>query len=155
VLFVRTPRFDRTLTRDEREVVARALERRNVAPPEICRRAVEVARLVPREPRLEEVRGPLSLVAYVALSIRADGIALGPRVFIRAALFGPDGSVPIDLVAHEVAHVAQYLRDGTVPFCARYALAYARGLARGLDAHSAYLAIPYEREARWVAASVG
>jgi hypothetical protein len=154
VLFLRRSSLvARPLTALERRTVLDALSRCRVAGPALCRRAVELALLLPREPTLAEVRGPRSLVAHLALAARADGIALGRRIFLRHELFGPDGSVPIDLVAHEVAHVAQYLRDGTLPFCLRYAGAYAAARARGLDDHRAYLAIPYEVEARAVAAS--
>ncbi len=154
MLFVGTPPgTPRGLTSEEKPAVLGALLRCRVASEAICARAVDLALLVPREPALREVRGPRSLVAYVALAARADGIALGRRVFLRSPLFGPDGRAPIDLVAHEVAHVAQYLRDGPLAFYSRYVSAYALGRARGLDDHRAYLAIPYEVEARAVGAS--
>jgi hypothetical protein len=143
----------RPLSTNEREVVARALLACRVAPEPVCLRAVEVARIVPRRPRAAEVRGPRSLVAHVALASRADGIALGTRVFIRRALFDDEGRLPLDLLAHEVAHVAQILRDGALAFYLRYGVAYAAGRARGLDDRRAYLAIPYEEEARRVGAA--
>jgi hypothetical protein len=144
----------RALTEAERRAVRRALVAVRVAAPRTCARAVEAARLVPRGPRWREIRGPRCLVAHVALAARADGIALGCTVYLRRALFGPGGALPLDLLAHEVTHVAQALRDGLVPFLARYGAAYAANRARGLDDHRAYLAIPYEVEARAVAASV-
>ena len=51
------------------------------------------------------------------------------------------------LLAHELAHVEQYAREGFVPFLARYLASYVRGRARGLSHAEAYAAIPYEREA--------
>lgn len=154
MLLLRSPApLPRGLTAEEKPPVFEALTRCRVASEAICARAVELALLLSREPALSEVRGPRSLVAYVALASRADGIALGRRVFLRSACFGPDGRAPLDLVAHEVTHVAQFLRDGAIAFYARYGAAYALGRARGLDDHRAYLAIPYEVEARAVAAS--
>lgn len=144
----------RGLTDEERRVVASALTRCGVVGEVLAERAVAEAVIVPREPSLGEIRGARSLIAHLALATRADGIALGRRVFVRASLVGTDGALPIALVAHEVAHVAQYLRDGAVGFLARYAAAYAAGRARGLDDHRAYLAIAYEVEARAVAGSV-
>lgn len=141
---------DRALTDEERRIVARALVRCGVASAELAQRAVDCTVLLARAPSLSEVRGPRSLIAHVALARAADGIALGRRVFLRMPR---EGDWPIDLIAHEVAHVAQYLRDGTLPFLWRYLRAYAAGRARGLDDHRAYLAIPYEVEARAVAAT--
>jgi hypothetical protein len=154
MLFVPQPKIARALSPIERRIVTGALSHCGVAPRELCRRAAAEAILVPRELSLGEVRGPRSLVAHIALTARADGIALGRHVFVRSALFGPEGSVPIELVAHEVTHVAQYMREGTLRFCLSYVSAYALGRASGLDAHAAYLAIPYEIEARAVAASL-
>jgi len=145
----------RRLRDDERQRTFDALRMRDVAPEAICRRAVEEARLIPRWPRLAEIRGPRSVIAHVALASRADGIALGRNVYIRAALFGEDGALPLDLVAHEVTHVAQVLRDSTAGFYARYVAEYLRGRYRGLGDHGAYLAISYEVEAREVGACVG
>jgi hypothetical protein len=156
VLFVRRTDIlvPRPLTETERRRIERALIRCRVGGPALAARAVAVAILYPRRPSLVEVRGPRSLVAHVALAARADGIALGRRVFIRRELFEDDGSLPIDLVAHEVTHVAQYLKEGPARFYARYLKAYAAARSRGLDDHSAYLAIPYEVEARNVATCV-
>jgi len=51
------------------------------------------------------------------------------------------------LLAHELAHVAQYARDGFLPFLTRYVAAYLRGRRRGLSHTEAYAEIPYEKEA--------
>ncbi len=141
------------LTDEERTRVTEALVRCGVGPRALCAEAASDARIVPRAPTLSEVRGARSLIAHVALAGRADGIALGRRVFVRRHLV-VDGRVSLALAAHEVTHVAQYRRDGVVPFLLRYAAAYLAGRARGLDDHRAYLAIPYEVEARAVAASL-
>lgn len=143
---------ERRLEPREGARVLDALLRCRVAGPDVCRRAVEEARLVVRQPRWSEVRGPTSLVAHVALASRADGIALGRRCFVRRV--GPDGRVPLRLIAHEVTHVTQILREGTATFYARYAASYLAARARGWSDERAYLAIPYEIEARAVADSV-
>ncbi len=144
----------RPLRADERARSLAAMRACRVAREEVLQRAVDEATLASREPRLGEIRGVRSLIAHVALASRASGIALGRAVFIRADRFGAEGELPIDLVAHELTHVAQVLRDGTVVFFARYLAEYLGGRARGLGDHEAYLAIGYEVEAREVAARV-
>lgn len=141
------------LTDEQRAHIAGALVHCKVAPRALSEEAARRARIVVCQPALAEVRGPRSLVAHIALASRADGIALGRSVFIRRDRVAPDGTLPLDLLAHEVAHVAQYLRDGTIPFLLRYARDYLAGRMRGLDDRRAYLAIPYEVEARAVAAT--
>lgn len=143
--------MERGLSRAEREQVLQALVDGHVAPPEVCQRAVERCTLLRRTPTLTEVRGPGSGVAYAALKTRASAITLGERVFIRREFFADDGHVPLDLIAHEVTHVAQFLRDGFFPFLWLYLRDYLGGRTRGMDDHTAYLAIPYEVEARRVA----
>ncbi|MGF1469475.1 MAG: DUF4157 domain-containing protein [Sandaracinaceae bacterium] len=146
------PRRLRSLHPAERALVEESLRRCGVAEPEVCARAVRLARFVSHDGGLPP--GPRSALARVALAGGADGITLGTEVFVPKRVYGRAGELPLDLVAHEVAHVAQYLRDGTLPFVARYLLAFARGRARGLTDRQAYLAIPYEVEARRVAAAV-
>jgi hypothetical protein len=143
------------LTDEQRARIADALVRCKVAPRALSEEAARIARVVVCRPALAEVRGPRSLVAHGALATRAHGIALGRRVFVLRDLVDAEGRAPLDLVAHEITHVAQYLRDGTIPFLLRYGRDYLAGRARGLDDRRAYLAIPYEVEARAVAASVG
>ena len=104
---------------------------------------------------LGEVSDIASSVAYAALKTRASGITLGNRVFIRREYFSDRGDIPLDLLAHEVAHVVQFMRDGTLPFLLRYVRDYVVGLSRGLGDRTAYLSIPYEVEARQVAEALG
>ncbi|MCA9609238.1 MAG: DUF4157 domain-containing protein [Myxococcales bacterium] len=149
-----TASLARPLRAEERARSLAAMRACRVAREDVLQRAVDEVTLFGREPRLAEVRGARSLIAHVALASRASGIALGRSVFIRADRFGADGELPIDLVAHEVTHVAQVLRDGTAGFFTRYLAEYLGGRARGLADHEAYLAIGYEVEAREVAARV-
>lgn len=93
-------------------------------------------------------------IAYAALKTRASAITLGSKVFIRREFFDDDGQVPLDLVAHEVAHVVQFARDGLLRFFYYYLRDYMGGLFRGLGDSAAYRAIPYEVEARRVAAAL-
>jgi hypothetical protein len=143
--------LQRRLTDAERSAILMALEAIPIAPKTVCERAVDDCVLIRRTPLLAEICDLRSTVAYAALKTRASGITLGRQVFIRREHFGDDGVIPLELLAHEVAHVVQFLRDGTVPFLWRYLRDYARGLTRGLGDRSAYLAIPYEVEARRVA----
>lgn len=142
----------RSLTLLERQPCIDALLAVHVAAPEVCRRAVHETRLFARRPTLSEIRGPASAIAHIALSSRADGITLGRDVFIRRALFTETGGLPLSLVGHEVAHVAQVLERGPVSFYTRYVAQYLRGRARGLSDRDAYLQIPFEVEAREVGA---
>lgn len=146
-----TDTLERRLSDQERPHILGALTTSKIAPMALCERAVDECLLIRRTPLLGEVSDVASGIAYAALKTRASGITLGHRVFIRREFFSDDGLVPLDLVAHEVAHVVQFLRDGTVPFLWRYLRDYALGLSRGLGDHNAYLSIPYEVEARQVA----
>ncbi len=146
-----TQTLERRLSDDERHYILGALTTSEIAPMPVCERAVDECLLIRRTPLLGEVRDVASGIAYAALKTRASGITLGHRVFIRREFFSDEGRVPLDLVAHEVAHVVQFLRDGTMPFLWRYVRDYALNLSRGLGDRNAYLAIPYEVEARQVA----
>lgn len=141
--------WTRALTPLEREWSLRALCDGHIAPDTCCRAAVERCELIALSPApWSKLHMPRELVAHLALAGRASGITLGCKVYIQETLFDGDGELPLSLVVHEVAHVAQYLREGTAGFLARYLTHYARGLARGLSDRDAYLAIPHEVEAR-------
>ena len=138
----------RALTELERRWARRALLAHRVAAPQICERAVNEARLLATTPELFRPHGPRSLVAHIALHQRAVGITLGRHIYITRCVFDEQGDLPLSLVVHEVAHVAQYLNEGSAMFLARYLRDYAVGLAKGLSDREAYLAIPHEVEAR-------
>ena len=144
----------RALTPLEREWSLRALLSRGIASQACCEAAVERCELIGLRPQPLGWHGPRELIAHIALASRASGITLGSKVYIQESLFDEGGEVPLSLVVHEVAHVAQYLRDGHLGFLARYLADYARGLSRGLSDHQAYLAIPHEVEARDVEAYI-
>lgn len=75
----------------------------------------------------------------------ADGITLGRLVIVRR------GKVSPYLMRHELVHVRQWRRHGAVGFLWRYLGAYAAGRLRGHSHRGAYLRIPLEIEADWVA----
>lgn len=76
----------------------------------------------------------------------ADGITVGRVVMVRN---GRETSGY--LLRHEQVHVRQWRRHGTVGFLARYLGSYARLRFRRFAHHNAYLRIPFEIEADWVA----
>lgn len=141
----------RNLFLDEKKSVLDALLAANVADHALCQRAVNSCKLISHHGSLESITGLRSSIAYVALRQRASGITLGPLVFIRTQLFNQDQRIPMDLLAHEVAHVLQFQRDGNFSFLQKYLWDYTRNRLRGLPDLDAYLAIPYEIEARHVA----
>jgi hypothetical protein len=75
----------------------------------------------------------------------ASGITVGNLVIVRK------GKASEYLLRHELVHVRQWRRFGTVGFLARYLGAYALGRLRRKGHHGAYLRIPLEIEADWVA----
>ncbi len=76
----------------------------------------------------------------------ADGLTIGRLIIVRR---GHEHSEY--LVRHEQVHVRQWRRHGPVGFPARYLAGYLRGRLRRLGHEGAYLRIPFEIEADWVA----
>lgn len=73
----------------------------------------------------------------------------GPRhVYLRP---GVDDARIVPLLVHELAHVAQWRRDGAVRFLGRYLGDYLMARMRGRGHRLAYTRIRYEAEARAVA----
>lgn len=75
----------------------------------------------------------------------ADGITLGSLVIVR------EGRATPYLLRHELVHVRQWRRYGSVGFIARYFGSYAVWRVRRKGHRGAYLRIPMEIEADWVA----
>ena len=75
----------------------------------------------------------------------ADGITLGSLVIVRS------GKATPYLLRHELVHVRQWRRYGVLGFGARYVGSYLRWRLRGKSHRGAYLRIPLEIEADWVA----
>ena len=77
---------------------------------------------------------------------RADGITIRSTVIVRA---GREHS-PY-LLRHEAVHVRQWKRYGVVGFVARYLGSYLLWRVRRKGHRGAYLRIPLEIEADWIA----
>jgi len=75
----------------------------------------------------------------------ADGITIGSLVIVR------HGKGSTHLLRHELVHVRQWRRHGLVGFGCRYLGSYAVWRLRGKGHRGAYLRIPLEIEAEWVA----
>lgn len=78
-----------------------------------------------------------------------DAMTLGRLVLVRRDDDRTGGS---RLLAHELAHVAQYAEVGTVRFLWRYASEYFAKLARLRSPRQAYEAVSFEADARAVTA---
>jgi hypothetical protein len=79
----------------------------------------------------------------------ADGITLGGWVIVRrsAAVDGFD-----ELLRHEQVHVAQFRELGVSRFLFAYVRSYLFWRLKGYEHWAAYRRIPFEVEARWIAA---
>jgi hypothetical protein len=77
----------------------------------------------------------------------SDGMTLGRVVLVKRDGMA-DRTGRRTLLAHELVHVRQYAELGRVRFLGRYLAAYVRNLARLRRHEAAYLAIPFEVEAR-------
>ena len=74
----------------------------------------------------------------------ADAITLGRLIIVRPRAAGSER-----LLRHELVHVEQWRRLGTVGFRWRYLGAYLRWRLRGHGHRGAYRRIPLEVEAEW------
>lgn len=93
--------------------------------------------------------------------ISVHGITFGRRIFIAPNLLSLNQNnllkLPEELVAHEITHSVQYEREGFFKFFYKYLTGFWRNLKKKKkwDVESrqdAYLEIPFEIEARAVAA---
>ena len=75
----------------------------------------------------------------------SDGITLGSLVIVR------EGKATPYLLRHELVHVRQWRRYGVFGFAVRYAGSYVYWRVRRKGHRGAYLRIPLEIEADWVA----
>ena len=98
---------------------------------------------------------------FFTVILGVHGITLGRRIFILPSLVAQNENqklkLPENLAAHEVAHVLQYKREGILRFIYKYLRSYWNNLRqeKKWDVNArrqAYLAIPYEIEARQTAA---
>jgi len=75
----------------------------------------------------------------------ADGVTIGSLVIVRTGKASPY------LLRHELVHVRQWRRFGPLGFSARYLGSYLLWRSRRKGHRGAYLRIPMEIEADWVA----
>ncbi|HUO86730.1 MAG TPA: DUF4157 domain-containing protein [Thermoanaerobaculia bacterium] len=83
----------------------------------------------------------------------ASAVALGRRVFVSPAgarRLAARGASGVGLAAHEVVHVLQYRRHGTIAMLWRYLVDYLRGRRARLGHHASYRGIGFECAAREV-----
>lgn len=111
-----------------------------------------------RLPNVKIYTGKFS--GYFTSKIKVAGITFGRRIFIFPELlsFNRQNQLKLseELVAHEIAHVLQYRREGFFGFLFKYLRDYRANLRnigkRDFDSRrKAYLEIPFEIEAREVA----
>lgn len=75
-------------------------------------------------------------------------ITLGRTVYVSRALALGGGDLLERTLRHELAHVRQVVRLGTIRFLIAYVREYRKLRRQGLGPHEAYHAIGFEREAR-------
>lgn len=94
--------------------------------------------------------------------LQVHGITFGRHVFIQPDLIKKDfenrRTISGELAAHEIAHVLQYRKEGFVKFFYAYLKNYRQNLRakpnwNAVSKHEAYREIPFEREAREIAAA--
>ncbi|MEM9713671.1 MAG: hypothetical protein AAGA17_15740 [Actinomycetota bacterium] len=89
-----------------------------------------------------EVLGRVRVVTVPVLAPGTSGMSLGRWVLIRR------GREHDALLAHELVHAEQWHEHRVPGFLVRYLWGYVSGLVRYRRHRLAYLAIPFEREAR-------
>jgi hypothetical protein len=85
------------------------------------------------------------IVRVPVLAWGADGMTIGPVIFLRR---DDDRSGTRAMITHELVHVQQFMELGPCRFLVRYVRDYLSALRRLRNHHQAYLAVPFEAEAR-------
>ena len=94
---------------------------------------------------------------FLTAVLGVHGITFGRQIFILPNLVSMTDNqkqkLPKSLVVHEMTHVLQYRRDGFLKFIYQYLKSYLSNLKsekkwNARTRRQAYLAIPYEMEAR-------
>jgi len=93
-------------------------------------------------------------------SLNIHGITIGRNVFVTTKVISVENKrhrIETELAAHEIAHVLQYGCEGFIKFLYKYLKSYRGNLKKlkktdKLSRHQAYLEIPFEIEARAIAA---
>jgi hypothetical protein len=95
-------------------------------------------------PLVDRTRARIVRVPWLAPGTSA--MTLGRLILVRTGHESDEA-----LLAHELVHVRQWRELGGLPFLREYLGTYWRGRRRGLGHRDAYLAIPFEVEARRLA----
>jgi hypothetical protein len=112
-----------------------------------------------RLPRINFYAGKFTRMSTLILQVH--GITFGRHIFIKPNLITKDfenrNKLSLELAAHEIVHVLQYKKEGFVKFFYKYLTDYWRNLRTKKNwnagsRHEAYREIPFEREAREIAA---
>lgn len=88
---------------------------------------------------------------WVTAILSAEAVTFGRRIYlspVAAREIEARTAAGLQLLRHELAHVAQFSREGALRFLWRYAGAYWKGRRAGLSHGAAYREIPYEAAAR-------
>jgi hypothetical protein len=100
---------------------------------------------------LEETCSVGGLIAAGAFTTGASAVTFRRTIYFQPRVFERSAVERLRLAFHELAHVVQYLRDGTIPFLRTYLADYVRNLLQGYTERDAYRSITSEIEARKVA----
>lgn len=101
------------------------------------------------------------ITSFFTALINVHGITFGKRIFITPNLLSLNRQnflkLPEDLIAHEITHTLQYEREGFTGFFYQYLTSFWKNLQKqekwdAISRQEAYLAIPFEIEARAAAA---
>lgn len=139
---------ERKLRAPTRSIVASALEECGVAEEELRQQACKRVRFR-YGPTLPE--GAAEWAAWAILTFtNSVAVTFRDRVYVDRSEYPRFEDIPGWLVAHEVVHVVQYLRDGTASFLLRYGADFMKNLLAHGSPGRAYHGIEYERRAYMV-----
>lgn len=109
-----------------------------------ARLTVEQVERLALVPRVDRIRARIVRVPWLAPG--SSAMTLGRWILVRPGYESDEA-----LLAHELVHVRQWRELGGLPFLREYLGAYWRERRRGRGHREAYLAIPFEVEARRLA----
>ena len=94
------------------------------------------------------------LARRITRRLNARAVTIGNRIFMAPGENPGEYPFGFLLMAHELAHVAQYRSQGFIPFLARYFWDLGRGLLKGKRVFEAYRAVPAEQQAFKIEAEI-
>lgn len=81
---------------------------------------------------------------WLPVLLGAGGVTIGHTIYYAK----PKEQVPTWMIRHEMAHIEQYRRYGTVLFLILYFYEYLQNRKKGMNHNDAYMNISFEIEAR-------